>query len=131
MKKWFFLKHYNFVLVLTTIYWLLAMYGRYKHDEIFPFFHWGLYANIPEINTSYYLKIFEINGKEQDISFYDYNKGRLDFRVLEKNLREYIDSPTQQNIPRLKAFLPNCSVSEVYTIKNKNSKSVIGYIINE
>jgi len=123
-------KYYNYVFIIFFIYWLIALIGKNRGKEIFPFFWWDLYSYIPVDTITYNLKIIEIDGVEENISFYDFNHEKLDFRVLEKIIKSYSLSNKKKELYRLKKFLPDCSVSELKTKGSKTKERDI-YIINE
>ena len=58
----------NGVFIFIVCYFSIAFLGRgIFHKEIFPFFHWSLYSNIPQNNDQLQLLLVSENDKEVEV----------------------------------------------------------------
>ncbi len=123
------LKITSFIFILLGTYWFLAFLGKKIGREIFPFFHWSLYAQIPNNPQSYHLEVIKINGDNlsKPMTFYGITKELLEFRRAEFLLRKAVTTKSDSDLLNVLHFLPECSESELFVMQ-ANSKKTISFL---
>lgn len=126
----------NGVFIFVVCYFSIAFLGRgIFHKEIFPFFHWSLYSNIPQNNDQLQLLLVSENDKEVEVVNLLSKTDKIFTTPIELNtvLEAYYScykskcKEIRHNEVLLLSLLPdNC---EIQVVKKQKQKTAIVAII--